>query len=152
MSGRVIRARKFVVGGVKVTNYIEDFEQPEFNKVYDKLGGSFVESSEHVGFEEVKWKITIKGINAQIVRDALTMGDETVCIFTEKGKDGSADYNSVHTMTGEVSVKFSPSKMKERQTITLEGSIQRYSWLENGTPIHDIDIPNGDYLIGGKKY
>lgn len=152
MAGRVIRARKFVVGGVKVTNYIEDFEQPEFNKVYDKLSGSFVESSEHVGFEEVKWKITIKGINAGIIADALRNGDETVCIFTEKGVDGKAGYNSEHTMTGEVSVKFSPSKMKERQTITLEGMIQRYKWDENGVTIHDIDIPNGDYFIGGKSY
>lgn len=152
MAGRVIRARTFVVGDVKVTNYIEDFEQPEFNKVFDKLSGSFVESSEHVGFEEVKWKVSIKGINATIVRAALMNGDETVCIFTEKGKDGKADYNSEHTMTGEVSVKFSPSKMKERQAITLEGSIQRYQWKENGVAIHDVDIPNGDYLIGGKRY
>lgn len=152
MAGRVIRRRKFIVGNTKVTNYIEDFEQPELNKVYDKIGGSFIEMSEHVGFEELKWKITIKGINAAIVHEAMNSGDETACIFNESGVDGKDAYESEHTMIGETSVKYSPSKMKERQTLTIEGVCTRYKWVENGKSIHDVDIPNGEYMVGGKVY
>lgn len=152
MANRVIHGRKLVIGDVKITNHINDFNQPKYKKVYSSMDGSFIEKKTCVGFEAVEWSVTIKGEMAGVAYQALKDGDETVVIYSENGRNKHERYDAEHTMTGEVDFEFDASKMREQQTLTLTGQVEKHKHVESGQTLTDVDIDNGDYLVMGKRY
>ncbi|MBJ2148247.1 phage major tail tube protein [Vibrio sp. IB15] len=153
MSNRVTLARKLVLpGDIKITNNIEDFTPPKYSKVYADVPGAFMGKKVCVGYEAAEWSVTIKGEMASVVKAALKNGDKTVIIFNENGTNQDQVFSAEHQMTGEVSVEYSSHKMREQQTLTLTGQISRHTWKENGVTLTEVDIDNGQYTIGGKKF
>ncbi|KZX63834.1 hypothetical protein A3712_20635 [Vibrio sp. HI00D65] len=153
MSNRVTLARKLVLpGDIKITNNIEDFTPPKYSKVYADVPGAFMGKKVCVGYEAAEWSVTIKGEMASVVKSALKNGDKTVIIFNENGTNQDQVFSAEHQMTGEVSVEYSSHKMREQQTLTLTGQISRHTWKENGVTLTEVDIDNGQYTIGGKKF
>jgi hypothetical protein len=153
MSNRVIHARKLTLpGGIKITNNMADFTPPKYTKVYADVPGSFMGKKVHVGWEASEWSVTIKGEMASVVNAALIAGAATVIIYSENGKDGLKRYDTTHTMTGEVNFEYDASKIREQQTLTLTGQIDKHLWVDNAVPITTVDIDNGIYVIGGAVY
>ncbi len=152
MANRVIQGRKVTIGDMKITNGINDFTQPKYKKVMSSMEGSFIEKKTHTGFEAVEWSITIKGEMAKVAHNALIDGDETVIIYSENGKYKHKRYDAEHIMTGEVDFEYDASKMREQQTLTLTGQIEKHKHTEDGTLLTDVDIDNGKYLVMGKEY
>lgn len=152
MTMTVIRRRKAVVGGLKATNNIESFSQPSFVKTYADVPGSFVGEKVHVGFEASEWKLVLHGEAATTMMAAMLLGENSVLIYTESGVRGTEKYESIHTMTGDISREFSESKNGSQQTLTLTGKIKNYAWVENGVPVTTVSIPNAEYFIDGVLY
>lgn len=152
MTMTAVRRRKAVVGGLKVTNNIESFSQPTFTKTYADIPGSFVGAKQHIGFEASEWKLVLHGEAATTMMAAMLLGENSVLIYTESGVRGTEKYESIHTMTGDISREYSESKNGSQQTLTLTGQIKNYAWVESGVPITTISIPNDEYFIDGVAY
>ncbi len=153
MSNRVTHARKLTLpGGIKITNNMEEFTPPKYTKVYADVPGAFMGKKVCVGYEASEWSVTIIGEMASVVNAALQDGDKTVIIYSENGMNNNQRFDTEHTMTGEVSVEYSSNKMREQQTLTLTGQINKHLWVDDGEIIAQVDIDNGVYHIGGEKF
>ncbi|MBD1559593.1 hypothetical protein HC752_21860 [Vibrio sp. S9_S30] len=153
MSDKVILKRKLVIGGYKLSNGIDEFTPPKYNKVYSDRPGSFVGSKVHVGYEPAEWSVSLKGEMAAVAVAANKGGKEALIIYTETGTNNGQPYETEHTLTGEVNVEEGGTKMRDQQGITLTGQIQKHVHTENGTIVTNVDVDNGKYdPVWGNSY
>lgn len=150
---RVITHRKLAIGGTVITNDMSSFKPPVFKKKLADIKGSYVGAKRRVGYDPLEWEAKGDGLDERLISDCLKDGQKTIVIYTEIGEDDGTPFKVEHTMTGEVEVEVGESKVGEdMKETTIKGvTVSRYKHVDTGKTIDEVDIPNGEYLIGGEN-
>ncbi|MDG3089136.1 phage major tail tube protein [Vibrio hannami] len=151
--GRTITHQKFLIGKLTISNEIEKFTAIKYKKKTGELKGSFIKQKKMLGYEALDWEITGKMLDESLATEVGKDGEKTIATYIEKGYDENGDdYRIEHIMTGECEIDTGDASNGEEKQATIKGvTVVRHKHTDTGKTITEVDIPNGDYFVNGRR-
>ncbi|NGZ18018.1 hypothetical protein G6Z94_11775 [Vibrio aestuarianus] len=149
---RVMTSQIVQLNSITIPRSVLEFGEPKYTPVYEDIEGTLIPEPIVVAYERVEGNVQIKGVGAKVAYEAIKKGRDNVIIFSEKGSENGQRYDKEHTITAHVKAEFSPSKVKERQTLTLTYIVNKHTLVDAGETVIDVDIKNGRYKIYGEEF
>lgn len=149
---RSIVLSRVIANGYPMVGEVEGFTPVEVKKIMEAAkGGRFVAGEVAVGVEVMKFSLSIVGVTDEMLRtfevDADSYSEITVLASTIDEQKNKVGLRWEHTceVTSIKTDEVKPGVYKK----TLEFTCRAFKHTDNGSVIHDIDIPTQKVVVFG---